>query len=210
MQRKITFDRNKNLFTAGQILIGLALVTEAVSIIFISLSFVTAFDSHTILGSLAKNLGSYPDYLAAKAGWLGVDIPAESDYGRQISLYANGDRVILLVLILFVITKFKKIVAEFEDHQQIFLEKNVKSLRHIGHAVVIYMLTAFTYNLICSFFLHMAMNTEFTARGLNASAFTYIEPFFFLFCFIAAGTAYSLSAVFQKGFELRQDNESFI
>lgn len=210
MQRIITFDKNKSVFTAGQILIGLALVTEAISIIFISLSFLVVLDSNTLLGGIAKSLGSYPHYLAAKAGWLGVDIPAESGYGRQISLYAHGDSVILLALILFVITKFKKIVAAFEDQKQIFLEKNVKSLRNIGHAVVIYLLTAFIYNLNCSFFLHMQLNTEFTARGINASAYTSIEPFFFLFCFIAAGTAYSLSAVFQKGFELRQDNESFI
>jgi|GEM_PF-2456918 len=210
MQRIITFDKNKSVFTAGQILIGLALVTGAISILFTSLSFLVVFDSNTLLGGLAKSLGSYPHYLAAKAGWLGVDIPAESGYGRQISLYAHGDSVILLTLILFVITKFKKIVAAFEDQKQIFLEKNVKSLRHIGHAVVIYMLTAFTYNVICSFFLHMAMNTEFASTGMDASASIYIEPFFFLFCFIAAGAAYSLSAVFQKGFELRQDNESFI
>ena len=204
MKHIITFDKNKSVFTAGQILIGLALVAEAISIIFISLSFITAFYS----GEPDRFID--PHYLAAKVGWLGVDIPVESGYARQISLYAHGDSVILLALILFVITKFKKIVAAFEDQKQIFLEKNVKSLRNIGHAVVIYLLTAFIYNLNCSFFLHMQLNIEFTARGLNASAYTSIEPFFILFCFIAAGTAYSLSAVFQKGFELRQDNESFI
>lgn len=210
MKRIITFDKNKSVFTVGQILIGLALVTEAISIIFISLSFLEVFDSNTLLGGFAKSLGGYPHNLVAKAGWLGVDIPVESAYGRQISLYTHIDSMLLLALILFVITKFKKIVAAFEDQKQIFLEKNVKSLRHIGHAVVIYMLTAFSYNLICSFFLHMQMNIEFTASGYNASAFTYINLFFILFCFIAAGTAYSLSAVFQKGFELREDVESFI
>jgi len=204
MKRIITFDKNKSVFTAGQILIGLALVTEAISIIFISLSFVTAFYS----GEPDRFID--PHYLVARAAWLGVDMNIESAYSRQISLYTHIDSMLLLALILFVITKFKKIVAAFEDQKQIFLEKNVKSLRYIGHAVVIYLLTAFSYNSICSFFLHMQLNIEFTASGLDASAFTSINPFFILFCFIAAGTAYSLSAVFQKGFELREDVESFI
>lgn len=210
MKHTITFDRNKSVFTAGQILIGIAMSTGAISILFTSLSFGTGFDSNTFLGGLIKNLGSYPNYFAFKAGWLNVDIMAETHFARQISLYAGTDRMLLLALVFHVITKFKKIVKAFEDQKIIFLEKNVKSLRHIGHAVVIYMLIGFTYNVICSFFLHMQLNTEFASMGLDSSASIYIEPFFFLFCFIAAGTAYSLSAVYQKGFELREDIESFV
>lgn len=210
MKNKLSFEKNKGVFTVGRLLIGITIGVVAISMLFTILSFYVEFDSKTLFGSIAQSFVGSQDTYTAKEGWLGIDMTAAFSYSRQIALYSSGDRLLLLALLFFVITKIAKIVTAFEDQQRIFLEKNIQSLRHIGHAILVYMLVAFTYNALCSFSLHMLLNIEFEEAGMTARSATIIDPFFFIYCFVAAGVAYALSGIFQKGLELREDSESFV
>lgn len=210
MKRQIEFEKNKNVFTVGQLLIGLTMGVVVISMLFMVLSNYVAFDSNTWFGRFVDTMIGTQNSFTAVEGWLAIDIAATSTHFNQIALYSSGDLLMLLVLIFYVITKFKKIVKAFEDKKQIFLEENIKSLQHIGHGVLFYMLVSFTYNFLCSGFLHMLLNSEFEKTGLQANAYIIVDPYFFLYCFVSAGAAYALSSIFKKGLELREDSESFV
>lgn len=210
MKRQIEFEKNKNVFTVGQLLIGLTMGVVVISMLFTILSHYVEFNINTLFGRFVDSMIGTQNNFTAIQGWLAIDIAATSTHFKQIALYSSGDRLMLLLLIFYVITKFKKIVKAFEDKKQIFLEENIKSLQHIGHGVLFYMLVSFTYNFLCSGFLHMLLNSEFEKAGLHTRASIIVGPYFFIYCLVSAGAAYALSGIFKKGLELREDSESFV
>jgi hypothetical protein len=209
MKNKLSFEKNKGVFTVGRLLIGITIVVVAISMLLTILSLTVALDSKPILGFISQIFVDSQESFTAQEGWLGIETTTAFSYARQISLYSDGDRLLLLALLFYIITKIANIVTAFEDEKQIFLEKNIQSLRHIGHAILAYMFIAFLYNFLCSFALQMLLNAEFEKGGMFAS-WAILDPFFFLYCFLAAGVAYALSGIFQKGLELREDTESFV
>jgi len=210
MKMKIEFDKNKSVFTVGQLLIGLTMGLAVISMLLMVLSNYVAIDSNTWFGRFADMMIGSQNSFTAVEGWLAIDMTAASTHFNQIALYSSGDLLMLLVLIFYIVTKFKGIVSAFEDKKQIFLAENGRSLRHIGHGIILYMLVSYTYNFLCSGYLHMLLNSEFEKTGLQANAYIIIDPYFFLYCFVSAGAAYALSGIFKKGLELREDSESFV